>query len=231
MRDYGGIADILDDLDLAESAYSRARDLFRELGDEDGLATSIFRLGVVASARGHVEEARRLWTESREIWQRSNDPLGELQVLGFLGALEIRTGDVEPGIEMAERSLAMGQDVGWGQWVSWRRTDVAEGHLKVGRTDAGEQQAREALADAREIGHRAITIFALALLSWAAAQRGDIHRAAILWATILAEEAKEPILRWGRHRDRYAARLPEDLPPADPLPLEEAMEFALRVPD
>jgi predicted ATPase/class 3 adenylate cyclase len=227
IRDYGGLADIAEDLDVAESAYSQARELFRDLGDEDGVATSTFRLGAVAVARGDTDTARRLWDESRDIWRRLGNELGEIQYLGFVAGLEVRSGDAEVGIELAKRSLAMAQQAGWTGWLAWRRVDIAEGELRLGRTEAGERHALDALAETREVGYRAVAIFGLSLLSWAAVQRGDLGRAALLWATVRAEEAKEPIHRWGRHRARHAARIPEDLPPAEPLPLEDAMEYAL----
>ena len=98
-----------------------------------------------------------------------------------------------------------------------RQNDLAEGQLAAGRTDAGELHAREAMALGRAgaaAGHR---IRAL-LLGWAAHQRGDLQRAAVLWASVEAEHARSPIQRWDRHRDRHRARLPEDLPPAAALP-------------
>lgn len=225
MRDYGGIADIADELAVAERAYSTARDLFRELGDQDGIATTTFRLGVVASARGELGEARRLWEESREIWRQADDPLGEIQVLGFLGSLEIRSGDVERGLEMAKRSFVLAREAGWSMWVAWRLTDMAEGELIAGRTDAGERRGHEALALGRELALRPVTAFALALLAWVAGRRGDLELAAVLWATVEAEDARTPIQRWGRHRARYRSRLPKDLPPAVALTLDEAVEL------
>jgi tetratricopeptide (TPR) repeat protein len=227
MRDYGGIADIADELGVAEHAYSTARDLFRELDDRDGIATATFRLGVVASARDELEEARRLWEESRVIWRDVGDPLGEIQVLGFLGALEIRSGDVERGLEMSERSLALGRDAGWSMWVAWRLTDVAEGEVGAGRTDAGERRAREALALSLELSMRPVTAFAVAILARVASQRGDLPWAAALWATIEAEHARSPIHRWDRHRARHRSHLPKDLPPAAALTLDEAVELVI----
>jgi hypothetical protein len=128
---------------------------------------------------------------------------------------------------MLERSRAMGEERGSRQWVVWRLTDLAEGELIAGRTEAGERYAREALAHARALSHRSLAVFSLSLLAWAAVRHGDLHRAAALWASLTDEHAKRPVVRWNRHRDRHVARMPEDLPTVDPMPLEQAIEYGL----
>ena len=65
-RDYGGSHDMTGDLDTAERAYLRSRELFAEAGDERGIAEADFRLGVVrtcgTSRTGRVACTSRLWT-------------------------------------------------------------------------------------------------------------------------------------------------------------------------
>ena len=225
--DYGGCADWSGDYERARPAYERSGELFREAGDESGVAESVFRLGVIASRTGDFELARRLWEESLDTWQRLGDTIGELQALGNLGGLEFEHGDPERGRELAERSLEMARGVGWAWWEAGQLGNLAERALKDGETAEGERRAREFLALAHEIRDRTHTVYGLGMLAWAAADRGDSERAAVLWAALEAEDVKGPLAMWAVSRDEYAAHIPPAGGTTPELTLEEAVAYAL----
>ncbi len=227
MLDYGGCADWSGDYERAGPAYARSRELFREVGDENGVAEATFRIGVIASRVGDLGRARRLWEDSLATWQRLGDTVGELQALGNLGWLEFEEGDRERGRELVERSLAMSREVGWTWWEVAQLGNLAEHALKDGKTEEGERQAREYLALARTIEDRTNTVFGLGLLAWAAADRADVKRATTLWAAVEAEEAKAPLAMWTSERDKYAAHIPAAAGTVSELTLEEAVAYAL----
>ena len=229
--DYGGCADWSGDYDRAGPAYARSGELFREAGDENGVAEATFRIGVIASRLGDHERARRLWEESLATWQRLGDTIGELQALGNLGWLELEEGNLERGRELVERSLAMAQEVGWTWWEVAQLGNLAEHALKDARTEEGDQRAREYLALARTIEDRTNTVFGLGLLAWAAADRGDVERAITLWAAVEAEEAKGPLAMWTSEREKYAAHIPAAAGTVPELTLEEAVAYALSAVD
>jgi len=225
--DYGGCADWSGDYERAGPAYARSGELFREAGDENGVAEATFRIGVIASRVGDLERARRLWEDSLATWQRLGDKIGELQALGNLGWLEFEEGDPERGRELVERSLAMSREVGWTWWEVAQLGNLAERALTEGKTEEGERQAREYLALARTIEDRTNTVFGLGLVAWAAADRADVERATTLWAAVEAEEAKGPLAMWTAERDKYAAHIPAAQGPVPKLTLEEAVAYAL----
>jgi predicted ATPase/class 3 adenylate cyclase len=225
--DYGGCADWSGDYERAGPAYARSRELFREAGDENGVAEATFRIGVIASRVGDLEGARRLWEDSLVTWQRLGDTIGECQALGNLGWLALEEGDPERGRDLVERSLAMSREVGWTWWETAQLGNLAELALKDAKTEEGERQAREYLALARTIEDRTNTVFGLGLLAWAAADRGDVERAATLWAAVEAEEAKGPLAMWTSERDKYAAHIPAATGTVPELSLEEAVAYAL----
>jgi hypothetical protein len=82
---------------------------------------------------------------------------------------------------------------------------------------------------------RQSTIWALALLACAAAEREDIPRAGRLWGAIESEERRKPIGAWEAERDQYAGHvfahvgreLDEALEEGRRLSLEEAVELGL----
>jgi len=227
-RDCGGCAQMASSHARAREAYERSLELYRAVGDESGVATVIFRLGVDAALSGDFDEMRRLYGESLEIFQRLEDPIGELQVLGNLGGFEFEQGNRELGRELAERSLTLGREAGWDWWEGSQLGNLAWMELESGRVEAGEARAAEALAITRRLGDRRHMMWALAAFAWAVAARGDEELAARLWTGVEAEESRGPIMGWDQQeRDRYAAHIP-DLPRSGPvLSLDEAVQLAL----
>ena len=84
---------------------------------------------------------------------------------------------------------------------------IAECALELGRTDKAVPRARASLALAREIGDRQGTVFALALLAWAATEQRDLARAGRLWGALEAEEVRGPVGQWEDERETFAGRV------------------------
>jgi tetratricopeptide (TPR) repeat protein len=227
LRDYGGCSDWSMDLDRARPAYERSRELFRELGDESGVATAAFRLGVLACKEGDLAEGRRLYEKSLEIFRRIGDEIGELQALGNLGWLEAQQGDLDGARALIEQSLAMGRKAGWVWWEAAQLGLLAEIALEAGRIEEANAQGREYLALARSMGDRQGTMCALSVLAWAAADGGDPERSVTLWTAVEHEATKGRLYEWEAERDHYAAHVPKLPKPGTPLPLDEAVEYAL----
>jgi predicted ATPase/class 3 adenylate cyclase len=229
--DYSGCAGWSGDYERCRVAVERSGELFAEAGDEKGVVESLFRLGVLASDTGDLELARRLWEESLEKWERLKHEIGVVQALGNLGWLELEHGDPDRGRELTEKSLEMARRVGWTWWEVAQLGNLAEHALEAGRSEEGQRRARECLALARQIEDRTQTVFGLAILAWAAADRGDAERANVLWAAVEAEEARAPLAMWADYRDKYAARILPAVDPVAKVTLEEAVSYALEDDD
>ncbi|MDQ3777949.1 MAG: adenylate/guanylate cyclase domain-containing protein, partial [Actinomycetota bacterium] len=223
VRDLGGCLDMAGETERARVAYEESRELFSIAGDEAGVATADFRLGVVAAQAGDLEGAERLWEGSLTTFTRLGDAIGELQALGNLGWVASERGDRDRGRRLCERSRAMARLAGWVWWELGMTTQLAEIALESGLTDAGEQLACDVVRLARSIEDRASLVFGLGYLARAAAARGDTERASKLWAAIEAEEAKAPISRWSAERERHAAHIPEAFGPVEPLDIDGAV--------
>jgi predicted ATPase/class 3 adenylate cyclase len=227
LRDYGGSAQMSGDLERAEHAYKESGRLFRAAGDESGSATIVFRLGVSAIWRGEHGDAKRMHEESLETFRRIGDRVGELQVLGNLGAIEVEHGDPERGRELIERSAEMGREVGWAWWEATQFANLAEVALASGRVVEGRRFAQQSLELALRMGDREMMTYALAQLTWAAADRGDVEAASALWSAIEREEAARAMPRWAQARELYAAHAPARASSAEAMTLEEAARYAL----
>ena len=226
LRDYAACLDVLRDFSAAELIYEQSRALFARAGDDGGVAYLDYRLGLIAWHRdGNVDRARRLWERSLEVLRRVGDVIGELQLVGDLGMLELTYGDFDDGCEQVETSIAMARDVGWHWWVTQKLLRLADAAVEAGRMTSAEDWARRSLPLAVRMANRQYVVLALAVLARTAAASGDDERSATLWASV--EAVEDAPGRFGRFdRARYAACVAH-VPDCTPLPLDEAVELAL----
>ena len=206
LRCYGGSSHIAGNYEQARRAYEESLALFRAEGDERGIAVLLHRLGVSALVL-EQPDARELLEESLELFRRTGSRRGEAESIGSLGHLAYREGKVERALELYEQSATIVAPLGFTWWQLNMLQAIAECVLELGRIDEAVRRGRESLALAREIGDRQGTVFALALLAWAAAEQHDIRRAGRLWGALEAEEERAPVGQWEEEREKFAGRV------------------------
>jgi predicted ATPase/DNA-binding SARP family transcriptional activator len=225
LRNLGGCHDVAGDATSARVAYEHSRELFRQAGDESGVATATFRLGAIARFENDLCLARRLWEESLRSFRRVGNRIGELQPLGALGLLELRQGDEERGRAMVATSIEMAREASWVWWEASYLGELAEIALEAGRYEEAQERACEFVTLAARMDSRQDVLFGLAMLARAAAEQGDPERALRLWAAV--EAVADGPGRFGRFdRERYAASMPGG-PRPDAIPLDRAVALAL----
>jgi predicted ATPase len=226
-RDYGGALDSAGLREQARAAYTKSGELFREAGDECGVAEANFRIGVVDVICGDIATARRRFDESLDVFRRLADSVHEMQVLGVLGQGELMHGDPERGHELVEKSLAMAGEAEWLWWQAGLVGSLAmDAVQRTHDAEQAERYGRECVALARKVEHRNRVLLGLAALAWAAGERRDVERATQLWATVEAEE-RDPN-RFGQFDpDVYRPKISGLQLPRPAMTLEEAMEYAL----
>jgi predicted ATPase/DNA-binding CsgD family transcriptional regulator len=97
--------------------------LYRDLGDERGIATALQTLGSVAREQGHYARAQALHEESLTLSREAGYREGVAWSLNELGLVEQRRGDDERGTALLEESLDLHRDLG----DRWRAASVLEG--------------------------------------------------------------------------------------------------------
>ena len=112
-------------------------------------------------------------------------------------------------------------------WVMGMRCELAQLALAGGRTDEGDQRAREALAMAAEMRDLGGRVFGVGLLARVAAERGERERAGRLWGAIETERVGAPNGGWIRHRAAYEARILASAPPDFDRGREEGRDLTL----
>jgi tetratricopeptide (TPR) repeat protein len=217
---------VLLELDEAERRYGAAKAEFAALGDEVQAAYMDYRLGIVIRNRtGDAEPTLRMWRAALDVFRRHGARFQELQIVGDLGFVEIRKGNLEQGRRMFDESMRMAAEADWDWWQAQSLSKLAQVELEAERLDEAERRARAALPICRRMQNRMFGRLALAVLARTAAARGQAERAAAIWSAVT--EVDEPVGRWAHFdRDAWAAAIPT-APGRVPLSYPDAVALAL----
>jgi tetratricopeptide (TPR) repeat protein len=104
-RRLGSIALQKENLKLAESFYSEALAISRQLGFQTGVADNIHNLAIVKQEQGSLNEARRLYHESLELSGSLNDDRSQAISLHQLGVIAMDIADYTEAEQYFRRSL------------------------------------------------------------------------------------------------------------------------------
>jgi tetratricopeptide (TPR) repeat protein len=205
LRVLGGVTFIAGRFEEGTRLYEESLALYRELGDDLGIAILLYRLANSELARDDLVAARSLAEESGELLRRARFRKGETIVLGTLGDIDLLEGNHARGLELMRQSIALAKEIGFTWWMAVSLASGADHLLLLDRLEEAEQWAREALPEALAVGERQFLLFALAVLARVAAQTGRAQRAGTLWGAIETEEALGPVGQWEAERAAYEA--------------------------
>jgi predicted ATPase/class 3 adenylate cyclase len=203
----GGAADLAGHDEKPERLTNDALALFRELGDDWGIATAEHMLAVSAWRRGDWERMRELTHHSLEL-ARGRFAFMETADYWLLGQIALHEDDVEAATELTRRSVEAAHAAGWAWWESGQRHELLMLALRRGDPDEAEREGLHALRMELEQENRLWGLYTLAGLAQAAHARGDLQRAGLLWGA--AEKEGERLPRWPDERARRAGVLPEE---------------------
>jgi ATP/maltotriose-dependent transcriptional regulator MalT len=206
--------------------------LFRELGDECGIAIGLHRLavGAIFVENDHARGRQLL----DECFEHSPSPKVVGDAVAKLAGLEYAEGNLERALELYEEAAIRCKEIGFTWMEAQTRIDIAEVADQLGRTELAWHQAREGVELCRQCDDRQLMLFALAIVARIAASGGEDERAGRLWGAIEAEELRGRVGQWERFRDEHASAVVRDSPEFErgrsegrSLSLEDAVEYAI----
>jgi tetratricopeptide (TPR) repeat protein len=228
------MANLIGKPDVADAIWEQSLEIFRTLGDEQGIAIILHRLSMTPLVRHDWARTRSLAEDSLERHRRIGDRKGETQNLAVLAIVLREEGDLGRAYTLVEQSIAIADDIGFRWWSAGARAIAATVLLALGRTVEARTWAREALSIAHEIADRTGIPSALALLAEIAKAEGNGRRAGTLFGAVEAEVERTPTPPWlfapiERGRILAAATLEFERGRADgrSLPVEDALALAL----
>jgi predicted ATPase/class 3 adenylate cyclase len=145
----GSLAYWSGDAQRTASAYQESLDIYREVGDESGIATGVFNLAFSAVTANDIPRARALLSESVERLSAMGDRHRIAEATSALGYLEMMAGNLEAADPLIREALTMTDPDSVRRGDAW--TMVA--HLERRRRDW--PKAREAIRAAFEVLARA----------------------------------------------------------------------------
>lgn len=162
--------------DRAEALCRESLDLYRELGDKQGISFSLSLLGWVAQRRFQREAAYALHEEGLALSRELGDKRGVAEAYYDLSYLAFSQGDYSRSYTLKEESLALFRELG----DTWRIASLLLQVVSVasysGDYDKACPAAEEGLALFRELGDKEGIADALLALAGIVLNQGDYAR-------------------------------------------------------
>jgi non-specific serine/threonine protein kinase len=143
---------------LAQSRAEASLAIAEHLGDDELAGSAIHMQGIAALSQGHLQRARALLEQVRDLWRDLNRPGSEAFSLLMLAEVDRGVGDHETSAHHAAEALALFREIGHATGAA--TTLVHLGHLaRDGDDDRGAAVAyAEALALCEELGDRFVLV-------------------------------------------------------------------------
>jgi tetratricopeptide (TPR) repeat protein len=158
-------------------------DLYRELGDEEGIARATAELGALAIAELDLDRAAALYEECIPLLRdpRTNPRKSRLAtVLGNLGTIAHMRGDPATATGHYEEAIELLRSTGDEDAVAVNLHNLGRSELKLGRIAEGLDALRESLAIAERLGYREVIAYCLGGFAEVAMIEDNPARAATL---------------------------------------------------
>jgi DNA-binding CsgD family transcriptional regulator/tetratricopeptide (TPR) repeat protein len=164
--------------------------LYRQLGDTEGIASSLIYLGFVAVlGQRDLETVPALYEEAAGLGPELQDRRVVANLLLFSGLIAISQGDWKRGLALNDESLALFRQIGDIQGMGHCLNNLGIGAVVLQADyDKATALLRENLRMARESDYKLAIQYSLLGLGYVAACREQPARAARLWGTVEAME-------------------------------------------
>lgn len=133
-------------------SFEQALALRQELGDREGVAESLFHIGLVHQlVRGDDERARGYFRESYAVAEEAGDELMKSYAVRHIAAADETVGDLEAARRGFAESLALRERAGWRAGTAAAQVALAAVLRRQGRRDEARALAEQAVATFEEI--------------------------------------------------------------------------------
>lgn len=173
----GRLACAQGDYPEARSLFQQALEIYQELSDKRGIASSWVNLGLVASMQGNHSQARAFYEKALALHREIGNLYGVATALGNLGGVAWEQGEYATAKAYYEDELAL--------WRQLREPEGIAGSLSAlgglaqleGDYDRAVTLFEESLAMQRKLGNKGSIAYVLSSLGSVAYDRGDYSRA------------------------------------------------------
>ncbi len=152
-------------------------EIYREIGDKQGIASMLLKLGNAATERGSDASASRFLEEALTIWRERKDKHGTARALISLGFSALRAGDAHLANVRLEEALSLSRELGDARSMGFELSGLGEVALRLRDYTRATQLMQESLELRRQLGNKWGVGVSLGMLGWVAMRERDWDRA------------------------------------------------------
>jgi predicted ATPase/DNA-binding CsgD family transcriptional regulator len=167
------LAWLQNDLELAEALCGESLQLYRELGDQRGIATTLYGLGRAALTRRDHTKAQALADEALGIYRELGDKQSIAYALESLVRVAFFRGDYARARSYGDKSLTLAREIGDNYLAGGVLLHLARMAINEGDQTTGQALLEEGLVHGREFGYKLVIAQSLSLLGQLALNQGD----------------------------------------------------------
>ncbi|HJU36941.1 MAG TPA: BTAD domain-containing putative transcriptional regulator [Gaiellaceae bacterium] len=168
------------DTTLSAALLQESLDLYRELGDEEGIARATAELGGIAIAELDLDKAAALYEEAVPLLRRLGNVARLATAIANLGTIAHMRGDPASAVQLYAEAIALDRAANEDDALAVNLHNLGRSELQLGRTEEALEALRESLALARRLGYREVIAYLLGGFAEVAMREDDAPRAATL---------------------------------------------------
>ncbi len=152
-------------------------EICREIGDRQGSAAALIKLGNAAMEAGDYTSAPKFLEEALTIWRDLKDKHGIARALISFGWVALRSGEYQLADMRLEEALTLSRELGDTRSMGFELSGLGEVALRQGDYARATRLVEESLELRRQIGHKWGMGVSLGTLGWVAVREQDWNRA------------------------------------------------------
>jgi len=228
------------DLSGASARWHECLELYRELGDRNGIGGALAAVAQSLEWQGEHEEAREYFDSALAIAREGQNSISEAHVLRHLGRLAMKGGDHDRAREYLEQSVAIFEVTGDQRRMNWGLGYLGLNAIESGNVKAARSHLERALAIAEALDESIpVATMLMYFATLAAAQLQPVRALQLAGASesLAAATGAVPLRLTRPTVERWLEKSRRELGPrrsaaclaqGRALPRERAIEFALR---
>ncbi len=165
------------DYTATASLAKASLEIYRKIGDQQGIASMLIKSGNAATERGSYAAASRFLEEALAIWRELEDKHGTARALISLGWVALRSGDHSLANTRLKEALALSRELGDARSMGFELSGLGEVALRQGDYARAAQLMEESLELRRQLGNKWGVGVSLGMLGWVAMRERDWERA------------------------------------------------------
>jgi predicted ATPase len=151
--------------------------IYREIGDKQGTASALIKLGNAATEMGDLGTASGFLEEALMTWREIDDRHGTASALISLGWVALRSGDYPLAQARLGEALALSRELGDTRSIGFELSGLGEIAMRQGDTRRATQLVEESLELRRQLGNKWGIGVSLGISGWVAMREGNWERA------------------------------------------------------